>query len=557
MNVPTMRYPANPVNVPASLTEPSASFKKEVGGVMGSIVLFFIVYLLMFILSVALVIGSVMVGVIVILNVRHIIGILAGIGLIGLGVMVFIFLVKFLFAVTRFDRSGSIEVTEEQQPVLFAFIRQLTLDTQTPFPKKIYLSPEVNACVFYDSSFWSMFLPIRKNLQIGLGLVNSINVSEFKAVMAHEFGHFSQRSMKLGSFVYNVNRIIHNMLFQNSGYSDALGKFASAGNIFAFFASLTAWIARGIQYVLRQMYGLINTRYMSLSREMEFHADAVAASVSGSESLVTALRRIELASAGYTITLQKCDALFREKKISGNIYLNQRSVMKRLAKEYKLNEEHGLPIITKEFHTSHNTSRVNYKDQWASHPTTDDREQHLQHLAVVAEIVSQPAWELFQDREALQTALTKKVYEAVEIEPGTEIVDNQEFERKVEGDITLFNIPEEYKGFYDNRQIELPPAEEAFVSTPADANLSFDQLLTPDHLSIPSSIRSAATDIDMLRAIGNKTMQVKSFDFDGAKYESRDALKIADQLETEMKEQEARLKELDNRVISWFIARAE
>jgi Zn-dependent protease with chaperone function len=37
-----------------------------------------------------------------------------------------------------------------------------------------------------------MFLPIKKNLQIGLGLVNSLNVSEFKAVMAHEFGHFTQ-----------------------------------------------------------------------------------------------------------------------------------------------------------------------------------------------------------------------------------------------------------------------------------------------------------------------------------------------------------------------------
>jgi len=33
---------------------------------------------------------------------------------------------------------------------------------------------------FYNSSFWSMFLPVRKNLEIGLGLVNSINISEFK-----------------------------------------------------------------------------------------------------------------------------------------------------------------------------------------------------------------------------------------------------------------------------------------------------------------------------------------------------------------------------------------
>ena len=56
--------------------------------------------------------------------------------------------------------------------------------------------------------------------------------------MAHEFGHFSQRSMKLGSFVYNVNKIIHNMLFENTGYAGALGSWARVDGIFAFFAQI-------------------------------------------------------------------------------------------------------------------------------------------------------------------------------------------------------------------------------------------------------------------------------------------------------------------------------
>jgi len=105
----------------------------------------------MFLLSIALIIGCVYLGFAIIMNVRHLIGILAGIGLIGLAIMVFIFLVKFLFAVSRFDHSGSVEVTEEEQPELFAFIKQVAADTQTPFPKKIYLSADVNACVFYNS----------------------------------------------------------------------------------------------------------------------------------------------------------------------------------------------------------------------------------------------------------------------------------------------------------------------------------------------------------------------------------------------------------------------
>src|SRR5688572_26560765 len=206
MTTPDLMYPATPANLPASITAPSAAFKKEVSNVMGSLVLFFIVYILLILLSVLLTIGCVYGGIAIIVAVPRFITIMLGIGLISLGVMVLIFLVKFIFAVAKYDRSGIIEITEAEQPRLFAFIRQLTIDTQTQFPKRIYLSPEVNACVFYDSSFFSMFLPVKKNLQIGLGLVNAVNVSEFKAILAHEFGHFSQRSMKLGSFVYNVNR---------------------------------------------------------------------------------------------------------------------------------------------------------------------------------------------------------------------------------------------------------------------------------------------------------------------------------------------------------------
>src|SRR5688572_16691866 len=268
-------YPSTPVDVPETITQPSAAFKKEVVRVMTSVFLFFIVYILLIILAMALAAASVYGGFMLIISVPKIITVMVGIGLMGLGLMVFFFLVKFIFAVSKMDQSRSIEIKADEQPELFAFIRQVTKDTQTPFPKKIFLSPEVNACVFYNSSFWSMLFPVRKNLQIGLGLVNALNLSEFKAVMAHEFGHFSQRSMKLGSFVYNVNRVIYNMLYENTGYSNTLQGWAKISNWFALFANITVEIVKGIQWVLRQMYATVNKNYMGLSRQMEFHADSV------------------------------------------------------------------------------------------------------------------------------------------------------------------------------------------------------------------------------------------------------------------------------------------
>jgi Zn-dependent protease with chaperone function len=552
-------YPATPANVPASVIEPSPAFKRQVSNVMGSIVLFFIVYLLLFALSVALVIGCVYAGFAIITHIASFLGIIAGLGLIGLGIMVFVFMVKFLFAVSRFDRSNSIEITETEQPELFEFIRRITIDTQTPFPKKIYLSPDVNACVFYDSSFWSMFLPIKKNLQVGLGLVNSVNVSEFKAVIAHEFGHFSQRSMKLGSFVYNVNRIIHNMLFENTSYSNALGNWASISDIFALFANITVQIAKGIQQVLRQMYGLINKSYMGLSREMEFHADAVAASVSGSKSLVTALRRVELADAGYNIALQKCDELFKEKKVSANIYQNHKTVLTHLADEYKLSSEHGLPVVSSEFISSNNASRVNFKDQWASHPSTEDREVHLSQLAIEAEILTEPAWALFRDKEQLQTQLTEKIYQhATADKNDLVIIDNAVFETKLHHDINRFCLPDAYHGFYDDRLIEVPVQEDEPGILKAEKSLiTFEEIFSVENAALYKRIKSMSADLEVLKAIANKNIRAKSFDFDGKKYGSSEATSIAELVEKELKQQQEDLKTMDQKAISFFMDKAD
>ncbi len=546
-------YPPTPQNVSPSITEASPAFKAEVKRVMGSVILFFIVYILLFLLAIGLVIASVYGGIAIIAGVRHFLGIVAGIGLIGLGIMVLIFLIKFLFAVSKYDPSGSIEITEEEQPRLFAFIQQVAKDTGAPLPKRVFLSSEVNASVFYNSSFWSMFLPVRKNLQIGLGLVNAINVSEFKAILAHEFGHFSQRSMKLGSFVYHVNKIIYNMLFDNDSYSKALSGWASVSDIFAIFASATAKIAQGIQWVLRQMYGVINKNYMRLSREMEFHADAVAASVSGSSSLASALRRVELADTGYNMALRKCDDLFREKKIVANIYEKQSLMLQQLAKEFKLQYENELPVVTSEFLETNKTSRINYKDQWASHPSTEDRAEHLNKLAVKADLVTTSAWVLFNDKERLETDLTRKIYEQVPIEGDMQIVAKEEFATILQQENERYNLPEVFGNFYNGRQIAIPE-ETVGENAGAESYQRLEDVMTPEILALPKKVVTIANDLEIIKAITNKQIGVKTFDFDGVKYDSTEAQEIAGKLEVELKQAEEQLKKGDKAIIDFFIA---
>lgn len=76
--------------------------------------------------------------------------------------------------------------------------------------------------------------------------------------------------MKLGSFTYNVNRVIYNMLYENNSYTAFLNAWGNIHSYLRFFARITVWIAEGIQWILRGMYTFINRNYQGLSREMEF-----------------------------------------------------------------------------------------------------------------------------------------------------------------------------------------------------------------------------------------------------------------------------------------------
>src|SRR5690349_10518998 len=165
-------YPESPKNVSEDLLRPSAQFRREAVGVVTSIITFIVTFLLLILAATALAIACGYGGFWIITTIHNLWAIVFGVGLAGLGIMVLFFLFKFIFKSNTVDRSRMIEVTAKDQPILFDFIKRLASETHTARPKRVYISPEVNACVFYNSSFWSMFLPVRKNLNIGLGLVN-------------------------------------------------------------------------------------------------------------------------------------------------------------------------------------------------------------------------------------------------------------------------------------------------------------------------------------------------------------------------------------------------
>jgi len=83
-----------------------------------------------------------------------------------------------------------------------------------------------------------------------LGLVNVLNLGEFKAVLAHEFGHFAQGSMVVGRWVYTAQQIIAHMV----SVRDWMDSFIKGISRIDLRIAWIGWILQIIIWSLRAIF---------------------------------------------------------------------------------------------------------------------------------------------------------------------------------------------------------------------------------------------------------------------------------------------------------------
>jgi heat shock protein HtpX len=153
---------------------------------------------------------------------------------------------------------------DSTHPGLFQLIRQVAAATGQSEPADVYLLNEVNAWVTHRGG--SMGFGSRRVMGIGLPLMQALSVPEFKAIVAHEFGHYSSGDVKLGPWIYKTRAAIGRTI---------------AGVHGTFIEAPFLWY--GHQF-LRLTH--------AVSRQQEFIADQVAARIAGAPDLAGALRRV-------------------------------------------------------------------------------------------------------------------------------------------------------------------------------------------------------------------------------------------------------------------------
>lgn len=512
----------------------SPEFKTQTTKSIIVICFFTITYILLLALACALTALCVYAGIMLIISVPRFITLALGVGLASLGILILSFLIKFIFKSHKVDRSHLIEITKEEQPTLFSMIQEIVDEVGTNFPKKVYMSHDVNAAVFYDSNFWSMLFPIKKNLLIGMGLVNTVSKEELKAILSHEFGHFSQRTMKVGSYVYNVNQVIFNMLYDNDSYEKGVQSWANISGYIAIFAILAMNIISGIQWVLRKLYEVVNKSYLALSREMEFHADEIAANVTGIEPLKTSLLRMSLADHAFNNVLSFYQEKISENITSENIYKEHLFIMNFFAKDASIPIVEGLPDVSLGELNKFNKSKLVIKDQWASHPSTEERIKKLEETRITTERAEHiPANVIFHNIEALQQQITQLIFKDIEYKEEVSPLPFDKFESLFCKEFVDNSFSKIYQGYYDNKN----PLFFDINKIDSDGRaVNIEELFSQEMIDLVYTSIGLQNDIETLEHVSNKTVKIKTFDYDGKKYKRKETNALLQKLRLELEE---------------------
>jgi Zn-dependent protease with chaperone function len=184
----------------------------------------------------------------------------------------------------RFSAPGPL-LQPAEHPRLFRELEQIAGALGERLPSEVYLIGDVNAWVADRGGF--MGIGSRRVMGLGLPLLAILNVSQFRAVLAHEFGHYYGGDTRLGPWVYKTKLAIVRT-FQNIG---SVGKLARYALLALMYAAVT--------YILKGYFILFLRAMQFVSRKQEYRADELASLVAGAQPLIEGLRTIHGAAPAW------------------------------------------------------------------------------------------------------------------------------------------------------------------------------------------------------------------------------------------------------------------
>ena len=282
-------------------------------------------------------------------------------------------MIRTLFVKIESDDPGR-SLSYEEAPGLWDLARAVAAAVGTRAVDEIRITPGTDLAVYEKGSFRERSKDEAKRILIvGGGVLNDFEQNGFRAVLAHEYGHFSHRDTAGGDLAIRVNadmmKFAHAMILSGQ---------AVWWNVAFHFLRIFHFIFRRISH--------------GATRLQEVLADRVAASMYGPKAFEQGLTHVVRKAVEFNYLATK----------EINESANSRRALQNL---YELQPTDN-PDLEEEIKQS--LSRETSEDD--THPSPTDRFRFTSRIVTTNEqSVSGKVWDLFKDREGLTSEMTKMV----------------------------------------------------------------------------------------------------------------------------------------------------
>ena len=284
-----------------------------------------------------------------------------------------------LFRPSDEDPGVKIELGAESK--LRATLDEVAAHVGTRAVDTVYMTPDTNLAVFERKGG-------ERCLLIGAGVLERMPLDAFKAILAHEYGHFSNRDTAGGGFALSVRRSLLHLVIDM-----ARSGFAAPWNPVWWFAS--------------GFYRIFLRISQGASRLQEILADRRAADVYGGAAFASGLKHVVACSLTFdehvNSTIRR--ALEAKEPLRGLWSPPETSTPERDA------DVDAGPAKTHQEQLAEAMARP--PSPYDSHPAPNDRIRWIEQVTGKAQLApdsNETAWSLFSDRDKQEREMTLFVY---------------------------------------------------------------------------------------------------------------------------------------------------
>lgn len=173
--------------------------------------------------------------------------------------------------------AGAVFVRRREAPGLWRLVEELADQLGTRPPSRIYLTPEANAAVSEEARMLG-FAVGERTLYLGVPLLAHLTPAQLRAVLCHEFGHYTGGHTRFGAITYRGAAALDSALFR-------LGMTARSGQGLTGYA----WFFEVVIGVYARVFLWVS---LAVRRRQELEADARAVAVVGPAVTAEALRTV-------------------------------------------------------------------------------------------------------------------------------------------------------------------------------------------------------------------------------------------------------------------------